>query len=476
LVKTEVKELPESRVRVEAEIEPGELRARVEAAARGLGRELRIPGFRKGKVPPEMVVQRLGWEAVLQSALEQALPEWYERALADAEVTAVGEPKLDVAALPSDGEPLTFSIEVGVRPKATLGDYRGLEVGKAEAEVPDEAIQAELDRLREGFATLDPVERQARQGDFVLVDFRGEVDGRPVPGGEGRDYLLELGAGRVIEGLEEGLVGARAGEERQVNARLPQAEGEAEAESMAGKEATFAVKVKSVREKHLPNLDDEFASEASEFDTLGELRADLQDKLRKLIDQRLEGEFREAALDAAAERATVEVPDELAAARAAEMWDRLERSLEARGVSAARYLELQGKTREQVLADAATEAERALRREAVLEAVADAEGIAATDEEMVDALAHAASHEGVEPAQLLERLRSTGRDAYLREDVRMRKALDVIADAAKPIPLERAAAREALWTPDKERPEEGPGLWTPGQGPPEAAPPPSKQS
>jgi trigger factor len=172
-MKTEVTELPESRVRIDASVDPDDVRRHLDRAAKSLGRELRIPGFRKGKVPPQMVLQRVGREAVLEQALRDALPEWYERAVIDAGVATVGDPKLDVSDLPAEGEPLELSIEIGVRPEAKLGDYKGLEVGRAGPEVPDDAVQAELDRMREGFASIQPVEREAAEGDYRLDRLQG---------------------------------------------------------------------------------------------------------------------------------------------------------------------------------------------------------------------------------------------------------------------------------------------------------------
>jgi trigger factor len=243
-MKTSVKELPDSRVRVEVDVDAADFDRRVERAARGLGSELRIPGFRKGKVPAQVVIQRVGREAVMEEALREALPEWYERALLETGVIPVGDPKLDVAGLPSEGKPLSFSIEVAVRPEARLGSYSGLEVGKAEPEVPEEAVNAELERLREGFGSLRPVERAARAGDSLLVDYRGEIDGEPFEGGETRDFLLELGAEGLLEGFDEALTGAQAGDEREVQVRFPD---DYRPERLAGKDATFTVDVKEVR-------------------------------------------------------------------------------------------------------------------------------------------------------------------------------------------------------------------------------------
>jgi trigger factor len=364
--------------------------------------------------------------------------------------------------MPGAGEPLSFAIEVAVRPRAELGSYEGLEVGRPEPEVPDEAVDAELERLREGFASLKPVEREAREGDFLLVDYRGLADGEVIEGGEARDFLLELGAEGILDGFDDALAGAKAGEERTAAVRFPD---DYRPERLAGTDASFEITVKEVREKELPALDDEFAVQASEFDTLDELRADIAEKIRAALDRQAEEAFREGAVDAAVSEARVEVPGEVVTARATEMWERVERSLQGRGIAPESYLRMQDRTRDQVIADARPDAEQQIKREAVLAAVADAEAIEVTDAELADSLRHAAEHEGVKPEQLLERLRSSGRDALLREDLRLRKAADVIAESAKPIPVEQAAAREKLWTPEKEREEKG-QLWTPGSGPP----------
>jgi trigger factor len=461
-MRTSVTELGDSRVRVEVGIEPETVERGLERAAKGLAREMRVPGFRKGKVPPQLVIQRVGREAVLEQAVRDSLPEWYERALLEAGISPVGDPKLDVPSLPDAGEELAFSIEVAVRPEAQLGEYKGLEVGKAQAEVPDDAVEAELDRLREGFASLDPVDRAAREGDLVLIDYSGTADGEPFDGSEATDLMVELGAESLLPEFDRALVGAAAGDEVTVEVSFPD---DHRPESLAGKQGSFDVKVKEVRQKRLPELNDEFAAEASEFDTLDQLREEVRSRIAAALEARAESEFREAAVDAAAAAARIELPKELVHARAHEMWERLERSLTARGIDPQAYLQMQGKAREELVTDLESDAERALRREATLAAVADAEEIEASDAEMLEALGP--GEEGESPQKLLERLRANGRDALLREELRLRKAAELIAGAAKPIPQEQAAAREKLWTPEKEKAEgEGgrPGLWTPGTG------------
>ncbi len=455
---TTVKVLPGSRVSVEVDVPAGEIEKAVSRAARGLAREMRMPGFRKGKAPPSLVIQRVGFAAVLDEAIREALPEWYERALLGSGIAPVGDPSVEVVSTPeAESEPLAFKFEIGVRPTAELGEYKGLEVGKAEPEPPEELVDREVERIREGFAKLEPVERAAVEGDVLLVDFEGLLDGKAFEGGKASDYLLELGGGQLIEGFEEQLAGATGGETRNVEVTFPD---DYQAEQLAGEDAVFTVEVKEVREKVLPELDDDFASEASEFDTLEELRTDIATRLAEAVGQRAEQDFRVAAVDAAAAEAKLDLPDELATARATERWERVERQLASRGMQPDAYLQMQGKTRDEVIAESKPEAEAELKREAVLAAIADAEEIDVSEEEMVEALEHSAEHERTTPEKLLGRLRESGRDAMIRDDIRFRKAIDLVVEAAKPIPLEQAEAREQIWTPEKERKEAG-SLWTP---------------
>src|SRR3954467_3210653 len=339
-VKTNTTELDDSRVRVEVEVEPSAVDRALSDAAADLGRDLRIPGFRKGKVPPQVVLQRVGREAVLDEAVRKALPNWYEEALGDAGVTPVGEPNLDLDELPEKGSPLAFTIEVGVRPKAKLGEYKGLEVGRREPEVSKETLDEEVERLRESSASLENVDRPAQKGDFVVLDFVGGVDGEPFEGGEARGYLLELGSDRLVEGFEEQLEGATAGEERQVTVTFPD---DYRAEGLAGTEAVFDVSVKEVKEKRLPDLDGDFPAEAGGFDTLDELRADIEQRLREQEDRMIDTEFREAVVDAAVAEAEIDVPHELVHAKAHEMWHQTERRLRAQGLAPARYPPRRGK-------------------------------------------------------------------------------------------------------------------------------------
>jgi trigger factor len=466
-MKTTVKELPDSRAEVQVEVPAGDVEKATSRAARGLAKEMRMPGFRAGKAPASLIIQRLGFGSVLQEAIREALPEWYERALFESNVSPIGDPDIEMVSAPeTEGQPLEFKFQVGVRPAAELGEYKGLEVGKEEKEVPDEIVDTEVERVREGFARLEQVDRAAAEGDSALIDFEGFVDGSAFQGGTAEDYLLGLGSGQLIEGFEEQLIGAEAGEEREVKVTFP---SDYQAEHLAGKDAVFKVKVKEVREKVLPELDDDFASDASEFDTLEELRADIREKVGTALGSRAEEDFRVAAIDAAVAEATVDVPDELATARAEERWERMERQLAGRGMDPAAFLQMQGKTREELIEETKPDAEKELKREAVVTAIAEAEGIEVSDEEMVEALEHSAEHERTTPEKLLERLRTSGRDSMVREDIRARKAIEVVTESAKPIPKEdadarkeQAEAREKILAPEGEKDPKAGGLWTPG--------------
>ena len=466
-MQTTVTELPESRARLDVAVEPEAFAQRVERAAKQLAGEIKLPGFRKGKVPPQLVMQRLGREAVVEQAIRDSLPEWYDQAITESGLATVGDPKLDVSELPDEGERLEFSIEIGVRPKATLGDYRGLEVGRAEPEVPEEAVAEELERLRAGFGSLTEVERPAAEGDIVVIDHEGTIDGEPFGGGSGKDVTVELGAEGLMPEFTTGLTGKSAGEHAEIEVTFPE---DHEPEDLAGKTATFAVTVKEVREKELPALDDNFAQSASEFDTLDELREEVRSRIATLLEARADADFRDAAVEAAAEAATIELPQDLVHARAHELWERFERSLAQRGIDPQAYARMQGKDRHDLITEGEESAAQTLRREATLAAVAEAENLEPSDDDLIDALGPGEGKDA--PEKILARLRETGRDVLLREEVRLRKAAELIAEQAKPIPRAQAEARDAIWTPDKEGPAEDeptipageePGkLWTPG--------------
>jgi trigger factor len=441
-VKTTLTELPESRVRVEAEVAAAELERRMQSTARQLGRDLKMPGFRKGKVPPPVVIQRIGREAVLDETVRGTLGRWYLDAIDDAGVHPVGDPDVHVGDLPEGEGPLTFTIEIGVRPTAVLGEYKGVEAPKREPVADDEAVDAEIEQLRERAARLETIDAEAGEGDFVVMDYVGTVDGEPFAGGEGRDQLIELGSGRLVPGFEEGLKGAKAGEERTLKITFPDDYG---AEELAGKDAEFAVTVSEIKRKDLPALDDEFAAEAAGFDTLAELREDIAGKLREADEAKVDADFREAVLDAVAEQATVEVPEALVEARSRELWDRMLHSLSHQGISKEMYLQISGGDEDKIIEEAKPDAEKALRREAVLAAVIEAEGIEAADGDILDALQATATRERTTPEKLRAKLEKAGRLDELKDDLAQRAAVDLLAEHAKAVP----AAAEPVEAPAK---------------------------
>jgi trigger factor len=301
-LKTTVTELPESRVRLRVQVPPAELEGRLERKAHQLGRELKLPGFRRGKVPAPLVVQRIGREAVLEQAVRESLSGWYADAIETAGIVPVGDPQLDLPDLPPEGESLEFSIEIGVLPKAELGGYEGLEVPRREPAIEEQQIAHEIDAMRERLARLETAERPAAHGDFVVIDYVGSLvtpgaqdvpDGQdaqgaqgsarsrvgerlePFAGGEGRDQLVELGGGNLIPGFEERLLGARAGELRLLELTFP---ADYPNEELAGREASFEVTVKEVKLKQLPAVDEDLAIDAG-FDSVEELREDIRARL-----------------------------------------------------------------------------------------------------------------------------------------------------------------------------------------------------
>jgi trigger factor len=449
-VKTNITELPDSRVRVEVEVPTEALERELNSAASELGREMRVPGFRSGKVPAEVVLRQVGREAVLDEAVRRGLPGWYEQALADTGIQTVGDPQVDLSDLPEKGAPLAFTIEIGVVPPAQLGEYKGIEVGRRGPNVDDQEVQAELERLRESHASLETVDRAAGDGDFVVMDYVGSLDEEPFEGGEGRGQVVELGSGRLIPGFEDQLKGASAGEERTIELTFPD---DYPAEELAGQDASFAVQVKEVKEKRLPELDDDFAVEAGGYDSLDELRTEIESRIAQAEERAIEAEFREAAVDAVVDKAKIQVPKELVHSKAHEMWHRTARRLAAQGVNPEQYLAMTGKDEEELVVESEPEAETALKREAVLAAVVEAEGIEVSDEEIEQALRGSAPPDATEKQlkRLMKRARSQGADDALREDIAMRKAVDLIVENAKPIEAERAAAREKLWTPESAR-------------------------
>jgi trigger factor len=495
-VNTTVTELPESRVSVDVEIAAEEIQKTLENQARKLGQEMKVPGFRTGKIPPAIVIQRIGRESILDEAVRSRLTDWYLKAVQESGIAPVGDPEVDLGDLPAEGKPLSFSFEVGVRPTAKLGAYRGVEVGRREPAADPEDVDAQIEEMRERFARLEVVKRPAENGDFVTIDFLGTIDGEPFSGGEGRDQLIDLGAGQLIPGFEEGIIGMSAGETKTIDATFPE---DYAAKHVAGQPAQFEITVKEVKHKDLPALDDDFASDAAGYDTMDELRESIAAELLEHDAKQVDIEFRAGALDAVVAEAEVDVPPALVTARAHELLERMLHALSHQGINKQHYLQISGKTEAELIAESKPDAEQALRREAVLAAIIDAEKIEPTEQQLLDALEPAAEREQMSRQKLLDRLRSAGRVDALAKEVAAEQAIDLVIDTAKPVSPEqadkkRAAAekkqaakkktaaaaepkkkapakrkpavkkgKDELWTPEGDKPAgDADKLWTPG--------------
>jgi trigger factor len=448
-VKTNVTELPESRVRVEAEVVAAEIERALTQAARTIGRDLKVPGFRRGKIPPPVVIRRVGRETLLDETVKERLATWYSAAIGEAGLATVGDPDISLGELPAAGEPLRFTIEIGVRPKAKLGDWHGLEVPRRAAVVDEDEVAKELEQMRERNARLENQDgREAQLGDFVVIDYEGVMDGQALGSGSDRGQLLQLGSGKLIAGFEDGLVGAVAGEERTLELSFPDPYHSAE---LAGKPITFRVTVKDVKAKVLPDLDDEFASSAAGFETIDELMDDIRAQVLAADERLAEREYREAALDVAVERSEVDVPDALIEARSKEAWEHALRALAEKGISKDAYLKLDQRPEEEIIAGGYPDAAQALRREAVVVAIVESEGLEATDDELLEALADHVepdiSGKAPDTHKLLASLRKSGRIVELEENITARKAIDVIVAAATPVPAPPAPAPESAPEP-----------------------------
>jgi trigger factor len=427
------------------EVPSGDVEHAIDHAASDLAGSLKIPGFRKGKVPMPVLLARVGKDRLYAEAVESHIGGWFRAALRGTNVRPVQAPEYDYELPPSPSDTFQFTATVAVQPKPELADWSSLEVPAAEAEVPEELIEAELEVLRATVADLAPVEgRPAREGDVLLVDLASH------DGDAQRDYVVELGADRLLPEIEEALVGLEPGAETEVSYRQPD-----------NGEAKLTATVKELHEKVLPPVDDELAKAATEFDTLAELRAEIEGRLSGQLQEELDSQFRTAVVDAVIEATDFEVAEGLVQTRAVELWNALVRSLERRGISAEAYLQLSNRSPQEIQAEIEEEARRALAREIVLEAAADELGIEVSDEE-VDELIRAESENEEEADELIGQVKAAGRYEALRADLRLRRALDRLAAEVKPIPIDLARAREKLWTPEKEKPETATKLWTPG--------------
>jgi trigger factor len=388
-----------------------------------------------------LLVQRVGRERIYEEAVDSHIGGWFWNAAARARVNPVAMPEYDYDLPTSDKEDWRFTATVEVQPKPEPADWTALEVPKAEVAVPQEALQAELEQLQRIAAELAPVEgRPAQDGDVVVVDLIAD------DGTSQRDFVVEVGSERLVEEVENAILGLPAGEQREVAYELAD-----------GTRRRATVLVKEIAERVLPPLDDELARSTSEFDTLDELQRDAESRLRAQVEEEVEGLFRAAALDELVKATKFIATGPLVEARTRELLTGLARSLDARGIDAESYLRLTGQTPEQLEQRLRAEASLSVSRELVLEAVADKLGIEVTDDDI-----RADLREAGESDEDIDEFVVQGGADRVRDDLRLTRALDRVAAEVKPIAPELHEARESIWTPEKEQPAETPKLWTPG--------------
>jgi trigger factor len=422
-VKSTVETISPTRVRLAIEVPFAELQPNLTKAYREIGAQVVIPGFRKGKVPSAVIDQRVGRGAVLNEAVQEVIPEQFMAAVREHDVKTIGRPDVEITDF-TDGEPLKFTAEVDVRPELTLPKLDEIEVTVDTIKIGDEEVGEQLKGLRERFSTLKTVERPAADGDYVQVDLAATVDGQEVEGGSATNVSHEVGSGQLLPGLDEELVGMSAGEARSFTTKLVGGE-------FAGRDADVSVTVRGVKEKQLPELDDDFAQLASEFDTLDELRADLTERLTKAKRVEQLYDARDKALKALVEAADVPTPEGVVKDEVAQRKEQMNEQLERIGASMDEYLTAEGKTQEEVDTDLADAAAEGVRIQLVLDTLAEAENIEVSDDEFGHEIVHRAQRSGMAPQQYYDQLIRSGMAAAVYGDVRRGKALAIVLEQVK---------------------------------------------
>jgi trigger factor len=413
-------------VKLTVEVAPEEFRKDLDRAYRKIAQQVRIPGFRKGKVPRRVIDAQIGRDAVLGEFLEDSVPTYYRDAMRENDLAPISEPDIELEQL-EDGKPLVFTATVAVRPRLRLeeSDYKGIDVERPSAEVDDADVDRLLDSLRDRFAELEPVGRPSRAGDYVVIDVRASVHAEEIPEATRSDYLYEVGSGEFGDKLDRELEGKRAGEIMKLNDTLPERFGE-----RAGREVSFTVLLKEVKSKRLPDADDEFAKTASEFDTLDELKESLREQLRKNKERTADAAVRDAVLHALVDRVEVELPEALIDEETEHRVAHARERAEQLGMTLDRLLESQGFDELRFRVDARQHAVRAITADLVLESVARAEGIEVTPEELGREIGQLAAALGRDPKDVAKSLDRSGQVVALAGDIIRSKALDVLVEHA----------------------------------------------
>jgi trigger factor len=439
-VKTDVEELSPTRVKMTIEVPFEELKPSLDKAYREVGRQVRIPGFRPGHVPPRIIDQRLGRGAVLEQAINDAVPQLYGKALEDSEIRALGQPDLEITQL-DDGQQLAFTAEVDVRPKFELPDLSAISVTVDNAEVGPDEVEEYLSDLRERFASLKGVDRPAAGGDYVSIDLSASVDGKLVEDAQASGISYEVGSGTLLDGLDETLTGMAAGDSTNFTAEL--AGGD-----QAGQSADVSVTVHSVKVKELPELDDEFAQSASEYDTLGEFRAGTRTRLESVKRLSQVGQARDRALEAALSRLDIPLPDRLVESETESRQRSLDEQLEQSGTTKEAYLEARGITELDLQAEITADARRSVKASFLLDELASAEDLRVGQEELNAYIVEQAYRLGVPPDRLAKEIVDRGQLPLAMSEVLRGKALRLLTErvtvtdeAGRPVDVQAATAQ-----------------------------------
>lgn len=422
----QVENLEKNMAKLTIEVSAEELEKALQGAYLKQKNNISIPGFRKGKVPRAMVEKMYGAGIFYEDAANALIPEAYSNAVAESKLDVVSQPEVNVVQI-EKGKPFIFTAEVAVKPEVTLGEYKGLEVPKADLTVTEEEIEAELKKEQEkNGRTIDVEDRPAQMGDTVTIDFEGSVDGVPFEGGAGKDYPLTLGSNTFIPGFEEQLAGVKLEEEVDVNVTFPE---DYNAEELKGKAAVFKCTIHKIETKELPELDDDFAKDVSEFDTLDEYKADVKANLEKKKETDAKRAKEDAAVEKAVANASMEIPDAMVKSQAAQMVDNFVRRLQAQGMSMEQYMQYTGQTLEQMQDQMKPQATKQIQTRLVLEKVAEVENIEASEEKIDGEIQEMAKMYNMEADKLKELLGDFEKE-QMKKDLAVQEAVTFLADHA----------------------------------------------
>ncbi|MCH5343459.1 MAG: trigger factor [Acetatifactor sp.] len=436
----QVEKLENNMAKLTIEVPAEELDKAIDAAYQKNKNRISIPGFRKGKAPRKMIEQMYGKEIFYDDAANELIPDAYDKALDECTEDIVSSPKIDVTQIEA-GKPFIFTAEVALKPEVTLGKYKGVKVDKADLTVTDAEVDAEIDRERDNNSrTINVEDRPVKDGDMTVIDFEGFVDGVAFEGGKGENHPLTIGSGAFIPGFEEALIGAEIGKETDVNVTFPE---DYQAKELAGKAAVFKCTVKEIKEKELPELDDEFASEVSEFDTLAEYREDVKKKLEDRKASAAKDAKEQAVIDALIADAKMDIPDAMLETQQRQMVEEFAQRIQSQGLSMEQYMQFTGLTPQALLDQVKEQALKRIQSRLVMEAVAAAEKIEASDEDFEEEVKSMAEVYQMETDKVKELLGEKGAK-QVREDICIKKALEFVVDNAKEAKATRSrkAAKE----------------------------------